>query len=136
MISKVKIGALRDHLLNERPDRRKPYSFHTNNRFRHAILEEMEQSGLVEVFREEGSITATRITPAGALAFLRAVGRSAGKKSGKDYFVKFVNNNPDFLDRCGPIQRARVMKYLVLGFMPGFSEKPRPEGNQAEETPT
>lgn len=128
MISKAKIQALRDHLLNDRPGRRKPYVFHTENAFRRVLLEEMEEAGLVEVLREEGSVVGTRITPAGALGYLRAVGRSVGKKSGKDYFVDFVRHNPEFLDRCGPIQRQRVEKYLVLGFMPGFSEKARADG--------
>lgn len=128
MISKAKVQALRDHLLNDRPARRKPYSFHTSNRFRHALLEEMEEAGLVEVVREDGSVTATRITPAGALCYLRAVGSSVGKRSGKDYFVEFIRQNPGFLDRCGPIQRVRLEKYMVLGFMPPFSKKPSPEG--------
>lgn len=128
MISKAKIQALRDHLLNDRPGRRKPYVFHTENAFRRVLLEEMEEAGLVEVLREEGSVVGTRITPAGALGYLRAVGRSVGKKSDKDYFVDFVRHNPEFLERCGPIQRQRVEKYLVLGFMPGFSEKARADG--------
>jgi hypothetical protein len=136
MISDAKVQALRDHLLNDRPGRRKPYSFHTNNRFRHCLLEEMEEAGLVEVIREGGSVVATRITPAGALCYLRAVGSSVGKRSGRDYFVEFVRQNPGFLDRCGPIQRVRVEKYLVLGFMPPFSKKSAPCGTQIKETQT
>lgn len=131
MISKAKVQALRDHLLNDSPNRRKRYIFHTENCFRRVLLEEMEEAGLVEVVREEGSVVATRITPAGALCYLRAVGSSVGKKSGKDYFVRFVGENPDFLDRCGPIQRARIMKYLALGYMPGFSKKPEATGMES-----
>ena len=136
MISRAKVDALRQHLLNERPGRRKPYSFHTANRFRHVLLEEMEETGLVEVFREEGTVVSTRITPRGALCYLRAVGSSVGKKSGKDYFVEFVRHNPDFLGRCGPIQSIRIERYLVLGFMPPFSKKPKDEGLNLEETQT
>ena len=99
------------------------------------ILEEMEDSGLLEVVRDGDVVLGTRITPAGVLAYLRAVGSSVGKKSGRDYFVDFIRDNPGFLDLCGPIQRARVEKYLVLGFMPPLSEKAAPGGEGVRRTP-
>jgi hypothetical protein len=126
MISRFKAMVLREHILNEGGQRRRPFVFRPKSHIFACVLEEMEEAGLVEVSREEGVLAATRMTPKGALCYLRSVGRAAGKKSGREYFGEFVKRNPDFLGRCGPIQRARIEKYLVLGFMPPFSkESPR-----------
>lgn len=128
MISGLKIQVLRDHILNEGASTKRPYVYRHRRPIFMEVLVELQVDGLVEVEWKEEQVVSTKITPAGALAFLRAVGSSTGKKSGKDYFSNFIKRNPDFLERCGPIQKDRVMKYLTLGFMPGFSKKPVAEG--------
>lgn len=128
MISSLKVQVLRDHILHEGASTKRPYVYRHRRPIFMEVLLELEVDGLVEVAWKEEQVVSTKITPAGALAFLRAVGSSTGKKSGRDYFSNFIKRNPEFLDRCGPIQRQRVEKYLVLGFMPGFSEKARADG--------
>jgi hypothetical protein len=118
MISQGKIEILRQHILGERADRKKPFAFTPRKRWHMDTLIELQDMELIEISVDEDNvITRTRITPKGALRFLRAVG-SAVSKSGREYFRDFINNNPDFVERCGPIQRDRVQKYLVLGHMP------------------
>lgn len=134
MISRAKVDVLRKHILHESSAAPRPYAFRADTHLRLCVLEEMEESGLIEVARNGDMVTRTRITPAGVLCFLREVNRAVGKKSGRDYFREFFTRNPDFLDRCGPVQRARVEKYLVLGYMPSFSKKPEAQGQQDKET--
>lgn len=127
MISRWKKEVLKVHLLHERSGRAKPYVYRPTYDFFHKIMSELEESGLIEVVRDGDQVRATRITPAGALCYIRAVNKAVSKR-GRDYFKDFIRDNPDFLDRCGPIQRTRIEKYLVLGFMPSFSKKPSPSG--------
>lgn len=136
MISRLKVEVLRSHILNERASPTKTYAYRPKSHVFARVLEELEESGLVEVERVDEVVRATRITPSGILCYLRAVGRAVGKKSGRDYFSEFVRRNPEVLDRCGPIQRERVEKYLVLGFMPPSPGKGRPSGTQGEENQT
>lgn len=133
MISKYKMKVLKEHLINERESGSKPYVFRHKYMVFMEVMVELEVAGLVEVFWKEEKVVSTRITPAGVLGYLRARGRAVSEK-GNDYFKGFVTRNPGFLDRCGPIQRERVMKYLVLGYMPSFSKKAQDQGQQDKET--
>jgi len=126
VISRYKMTVLKEHLLNEREDRKKAYIFRGDPIFME-VLAELHENGLVEIECEGKVVTATRITPAGALCYLRKRGNALSKK-GRDYFKSFVSFNPGFLERCGPIQKARIMKYLVLGHMPSFSKKSQGQG--------
>jgi hypothetical protein len=118
MISRFKVDVLRRHILNQKESSDKPYAFRPKFEFHISVVDELESMGFIEVVREGHTIRRTSITPKGVLGFLRAVGNTVGKKSGRDYFREFINNNPSFLDKCGPIQRVRVEKYLAFGFMP------------------
>ena len=127
MISSCKMKVLKDHLIHEREGGRKHYVFRHKYMVFMEVMVELEVAGLVEVTWKEEKVISTRITPAGALCYLRQVGTAVSQR-GNDYFKEFVKRNPSFLDRCGPIQRERAMKYLVLGYMPSLSKKPQEQG--------
>jgi hypothetical protein len=135
MISRFKVEVLRRHILGQKEGSKKPFAFRPKFGFHLAVVDELESMGFIEVVREEDRFLGTSITPKGVLGFLRAVGNTVGKKSGRDYFRDFINRNPSFLGKCGPIQRVRVEKYLLLGFMPPLRNPSALEGMSKETTP-
>jgi len=127
MISRFKVEVLRRHILGQKEASKKPFAFRPKFGFHLAVVDELESMGFIEVVRGEDCFLSTSITPKGVLGFLRAVGNTVGKKSKRDYFRDFINKNPSFLDKCGPIQRRRLEKYLVLGYMPPLRNPSPPE---------
>lgn len=135
MLSRFKVEVLRRHILGQKEGSKKPFAFRPKFGFHLAVVDELESMGFIEVVRGEDRFLGTSITPKGVLGFLREVGSTVGKNSGRDYFRDFINRNPSFLDKCGPIQRVRVEKYLLLGFMPPLRNPSALEGMSKETTP-